>query len=271
MARIFFLLSAVFFAVFSAITSLAAKGPLFRQGGNPHNLSFSNTGVNYKATNATDPRATQVCIFCHTPHNARAQTPLWNRADTTQSFGHYTSSTLKIQKDANAQSLSDYLAEPNGSSRLCLSCHDGVTALGSILHGGYDNSAIEINNSISTVMTGVKVFNKAKVTSHHHPISFKYTASVVARLNTLENPTHTYTLPVNSTSNARAFVKLDKDQRVQCVSCHQPHQSQYLDTINNPPLTPFWAYDGSGLATVSPSTVHDELCLACHNYASPNP
>ncbi|WP_298439733.1 cytochrome C [Geobacter sp.] len=273
MVRIVLFLSAVLVAVLYAGQSRGAgtKGPMFRDGGNPHNLSITNTGVNFKATNAADPRANQVCIFCHTPHNARAQTPLWNRADTTQTFGHYSSASLSIHKDATARSASDYLSEPNGSSRLCLSCHDGVTALGAILRSGFDTSAIEVNGSDLTVMSGTHVFDRTKVTNSHHPVSFKYTTDVVARLNTLEGPGNSYTLPMDSTSNARGFIKLDRDQRVQCTTCHEPHQSQYKDTINNPPLTPFWVYDGSGLGTVSPNTVHDEVCLACHNFVSPNP
>lgn len=243
-----------------------ASGPKFNDGGNKHNLSISNTGVNYKASNAADPRSTQICIFCHTPHNAKPQTVLWNRADTTQTFGHYSSSTLSIHTDASARTSSDYKAEPNGSSRLCLSCHDGVTALGAILTG----QAIEVNGSTLTAMSGTHVFDRSKITNSHHPVSFKYTVDVVARLRTLENPGSDYWLPANSSSQAKNFVKLDREQRVQCTTCHDPHQTKYNDTLNTPSLTPFWVYDGSGLGTVNADTVHDEVCYACHSFKAPN-
>ncbi|HVT83233.1 MAG TPA: hypothetical protein VHM90_21520, partial [Phycisphaerae bacterium] len=40
----------------------------------PHNLSASGPGT-VKAAGES-----QVCIFCHTPHNATPVKPLWNRA-----------------------------------------------------------------------------------------------------------------------------------------------------------------------------------------------
>lgn len=63
---------------------------------------------------------TQVCEFCHTPHYASTNlpgTPLWNRAETTQSFTLYGSATMNSS-----------VGQPNVISRLCLSCHDGVNA-----------------------------------------------------------------------------------------------------------------------------------------------
>lgn len=267
MIRKCLLVSSFFAVLLHAGLSHGAPGPKFNGGGNKHNLAFSNTGVAFKATNASDSRANQVCIFCHTPHNARPQTVLWNRADTTQSFGHYSSATLSLHTDPTAKTVSDYKAEPNGSSRLCLSCHDGVTALGAVLYG----NPIEVNGSALTAMTGSHVFDRAKITNSHHPVSFKYTADVVARLKTLELPGSDYWLPANSSSNAKTRVRLDREQRVQCTTCHDPHQTQYNDTVNTPPLTPFWVYDGSGLGTVNADTVHDEVCFACHSFNAPNP
>jgi len=235
--------------LFDAGAVFGAPGPKFKDGGNKHNLSFSNTGVTYKATNASDPRGNQICIFCHTPHNARPQTVLWNHNDTTQTFGHYSSSTLAIHTDDTARTSSDYKVEPNGSSRLCLSCHDGVTALGAVLNG----DAIEVNNSVLTVMAGANVFDRAKITNSHHPVSFIYNASVRDRLNVLEGA-NTYKLPSN------AKVRLDRDKRMQCITCHDPHQSQYND-----PSTPFWVLGGN-----SATEAHDAVCLDCHTFSSPD-
>ncbi len=75
----------------------------------------------------------QVCEFCHTPHSANtnaaiAGAPLWNRAETTQTFTLYGSPTMNVA-----------VGQPLVSSRLCLSCHDGVNA-STVVHG----------NSVST-------------------------------------------------------------------------------------------------------------------------
>lgn len=252
MARIgFFLALSVLSGIvfFDAGAGFGAPGPKFKDGGNKHNLSFSNTGVTYKASNASDPRGNQICIFCHTPHNAKPQTVLWNRNDTTQTFGHYSSNTLAIHTDDTARTSSDYKAEPNGSSRLCLSCHDGVTALGAVLNG----DAIEVNNDIFTVMGGAKVFDRAKITNSHHPVSFVYSASVRDRLNVLEGA-NTFKLPSN------AKVRLDRDKRMQCITCHDPHQTQFND-----PATPFWVLGGN-----SATEAHDAVCLDCHTFSSPD-
>ncbi|ABB32097.1 cytochrome c family protein [Geobacter metallireducens RCH3] len=233
---------------FDTGAGFGAQGPKFTEGGNKHNLSFSNTGVNYKATNASDPRGKQICIFCHTPHNAKPQTVLWNRNDTTQTFGHYSSNTLAIHTDPAAKTSSDYKSEPNGSSRLCLSCHDGVTALGAVLNG----DAIEVNNNVNTVMSGTHVFNRTKITNSHHPVSFVYNASVRDRLNVLEGPGNSYQLPTN------AKIRLDRENRMQCITCHDPHQTQYND-----PSTPFWVLDGT-----SATNAHDSVCTNCHNFTN---
>jgi len=54
-----------------------------------HNLSVSGPG-NIKATSESE-----ICIFCHAPHNARPDKPLWNRVDPGLTYTLYTSSTTQ--------------------------------------------------------------------------------------------------------------------------------------------------------------------------------
>jgi predicted CXXCH cytochrome family protein len=79
-------------------------------------------GTRHDLSTATTP---QVCEFCHTPHgaNTNLQAPLWNRAETSQTFTLYGSSTMKVA-----------VGQPRAASRLCLSCHDGVNA-SAVVHG----------------------------------------------------------------------------------------------------------------------------------------
>src|SRR5829696_8305601 len=79
-----------------------------------HNLSATGPGT-IRATNEQ-----QVCIFCHTPHNASPIQPLWNRNVPVAAYIPYASSSLQAQP-----------GQPTGTSKLCLSCHDGTIALGS--------------------------------------------------------------------------------------------------------------------------------------------
>ena len=83
-----------------------------------HNLSVNGPGT-IKATSEKG-----VCIFCHTVHDASGVTPLWNHSMSTSNYIVYSSSRL------TAMGLT--IPQPNGSSRLCLSCHDGTVALGNV-------------------------------------------------------------------------------------------------------------------------------------------
>ena len=54
-----------------------------------HNLSVGGPGTIKASTE------TEVCIFCHTPHNSGPQTPLWNHQMSSATYLPYTSTTLK--------------------------------------------------------------------------------------------------------------------------------------------------------------------------------
>jgi hypothetical protein len=238
-------LSIVLFSAFSllAATSFALPGPKITENGNKHNLSYYNSGanLNYLASDPNDPRARQICIFCHTPHNAVSSRSLWNRRDTNQTFGHYSSPNLHIANELKADSNYN---EPNGSSRLCLSCHDGVTALGAVVRGPQSSGTnISINGSPDTINT-INVFDRVKVTNNHHPVSFNYAGKVYEAL-----IVDGYKLPPPG-----GKVKLDRDGRMQCTTCHDPHQTK--DTAQ-----PFWVLEDTGGIPSS----HDAVCLTCHN------
>lgn len=66
----------------------------------------------------------EVCVYCHTPHgaNSTAGAPLWNKALPVEtSFQTYNSGTL-----------TQAVTAPGVNSLMCLSCHDGQTAIDSI-------------------------------------------------------------------------------------------------------------------------------------------
>lgn len=90
----------------------------------------------------------QVCVYCHTPHGANKNVqgaPLWNRTARTTTYTLY-----------NQQSLSQDATQPGPNSLTCLSCHDGQTAVDSIVNmpgsGGY-NSELLLDPSTTTTNT----------------------------------------------------------------------------------------------------------------------
>lgn len=95
--------------------------------GTKHDLSSSGTGT-IKATAASG--VTQKCVFCHTPHSSSKAGPLWN---------HSLSNATYVVKSQPSGFYGDpwrvsLAGQPDGSSRLCLGCHDGTVALGLLVN-----------------------------------------------------------------------------------------------------------------------------------------
>ncbi len=153
-----------------------------------HNLSVSGPGE-IRATSEE-----RICIFCHAPHRATPQTPLWNHRDNRASYLVYTSSTLAALVD-----------QPTGASRMCLSCHDGTIALGELVS---EPQEIELNRRFLDSETGSLETDLAD----DHPVSFVYDQDLAAQDLELENP---LAIPPP--------LQLDGEGQMQCTSCHDPH------------------------------------------------
>jgi predicted CXXCH cytochrome family protein len=177
-----------------------------------HNLSSSGSGA-VKAT-----AESEICIFCHTPHSSLPASPLWNKNNPGASYTLYSSSTLQAIP-----------GQPDGSSILCLSCHDGTIALGDVISRSTD---ISFSGGITTMPSGAK--NLSTDLSDDHPISFDYSATLASADGQLKDP-----------SNVLPPVYLENG-RLQCISCHDPH-----DNTNDNFLVV--------------SKQNSELCKRCHD------
>ncbi len=177
-----------------------------------HNLSVSGPGT-IKAT-VEKP----VCEFCHTPHHAGQVQPLWNKDIPEILYTTYQSSSLKAA-----------IGQPNGASKLCLSCHDGTIALGQIRT---ESQIIPFAGGVVKMPAGRT--NLGMDLSDDHPISFTYDNSLAIQSGQLEYP-----------SNLRGVVRLDRFGQLQCTSCHNPHDDQY----------------GKFLVT---GNSYSALCVTCH-------
>ena len=77
------------FAAFSVLVSGAATAQTaVTSPTNKHNLSTSGPGP-VKSTTMTE-----ICVFCHTPHNSNPAAPLWNQTLSGATYTPYTSSTM---------------------------------------------------------------------------------------------------------------------------------------------------------------------------------
>jgi len=183
--------------------------------------SIVNTVHNLSVTGPGDVKAnseSEICIFCHTPHNSLPSSPLWNKDDPGYTYTLYHSSTIQAVP-----------GQPDGSSILCLSCHDGTTALGNVLSRMAD---IDFAGGITSIPTGKT--NMTTDLADDHPISFDYTTGLAAADGQMKDPTAI--LPPVALENGR----------MQCTSCHDPHRNLTNDFL---------------LVT----SQYSELCFSCHN------
>ena len=190
--------------------------------GTKHNLSVTGPG-SFKAS-----AEQRVCVFCHTPHNADPADPLWNHVSSGSNYTPYSSETM-------AQAAP---GQPAGTSKLCLSCHDGTIALGSV-HNLPENAGPGVIAGLSSALTGDA--HLSTDLSDDHPISFTYDAALVVKNTELVDPV--------IAANSLPLYGAAKDQ-VECASCHNPHESTNPKFLRK-------GYTESGVGS--------PLCLTCHD------
>jgi hypothetical protein len=140
------------------------------------------------------------CLNCHAPHHAGDPAdptlygvPLWNTANAhaLPTFDLYTSKTFAA--------LGTDISPPDGSSKLCLGCHDG-SATGGVPAGS------------------TKVFGIADL-ARSHPISFTYDGILAAKApKSLKDPSVMSGFGKSITEDL-----LDSKSKMQCTSCHDVH------------------------------------------------
>ena len=187
-----------------------------------HNLSAGATASNIRALDEQ-----RVCIFCHSPHHASSVTPLWSRPTGGSVYDIYASSSLAARP-----------GQPTGTSRLCLSCHDGTIAVG-MLFGA--TQPIPMIGGITTIPVGTS--NLGTDLRDDHPISFTYDHSLLLeKQGELTDPS----LLISK------GIKLE-EERMECSSCHDPHKNPF----------------GKFLVKSNQIPYNEEtyLCAACHNKA----
>jgi len=161
----------------------------------------------------------RICLPCHVSHNARTDENgqamvLWNHAITDQTFEMYT--TMAGNQGG----------QPEGASKLCLSCHDGATAIDDF--GGNDEFFGNIKipqDSLSNLGTDLR---------DDHPIGVEYPPPDLTGYND------------KSTFTGAKLITINGVDRVECTSCHDAHDNS---------LGMFLRQTMAGSA----------LCLECHN------
>jgi len=198
-----------------------------------------------------------LCVFCHTPHNARPTRALWNMELPAVTYKLYQSSTLEAK-----------LNQPTGFSRLCLSCHDGTLALG-MLRVRPKGSRFSLGALSGRTSLGTDL-------SDDHPVSFVYDSALAVRRGQLADPS---ALP--------SALRLDETGQLQCSTCHDAHEDRnpkflrmddrsgalctachrLRNWTSSSHATSTATWTGSGTSPWppgAPSTVRENACGSCH-------
>ena len=246
----------------SAGMSLAGSGPATGVNESWHDITYLGKNGSYQ-----QDQFQRVCVFCHTPHNAlpngSVPAPLWNHAPSNVVLEPYTWA-------APANSLITFDVDPLiGPSRLCMACHDGVTAVdshGSSGSANNGNTAMTASYIDALGNTAKRYIDDLAVT---HPIGFKYNDAVTARntggLTEIVTPDQKFlaNIPANPDTHTRAgWTPGNKTigdtlygGYFTCASCHEVHNTQ-----NAKPLNPANNYNYFLWAPEENSII----CLSCH-------
>lgn len=162
----------------------------------------------------TGETTTQVCVFCHVPHNAATSWggPLWNHANTASTFGLYQSATLN-----------GTTSQPSGVSRACLSCHDGTVAVNSLINAPADGSVGTLISMTGTALLGTDLTND-------HPVSITYRQDLDSGLRANTGAT------VPGPAFTAQLYGTVSPYTVECASCHAVHDPTnvpFLRIANN--------------------------------------
>lgn len=187
-------------------------GPVFPQLSNsPHDLGAH-----------TSDWDSEQCEICHVLGTGSVQTAAWlSELPSPSSYTVYGSGA------ARSSTLDAWIGQPDGSSLMCLGCHDGTTAL-DIGHGP---------RSLGTDL------------SDDHPISFVYDGALAWRDGSLADPPSTQITLLDPGGGSRTGTidqLLLEGGKMQCVSCHDVHGR----------------YANPGLLKMS--NEGSRFCLTCH-------
>ena len=210
-----------------SIVALIYSSPSFAAG--PHNVratghnlsSGTSAGANFWSTDESE-----VCVFCHTPHNPEAARPLWNHYSTDNSIQYllYTSSpTLSYRYDIDLASG----LPSTSASRLCLSCHEGSSNFNNIANPSGTLGTVPTmsgagfgGDSFSAFWTMVGKQEGyytwiGKLLNQVHPVGFNFAT---------HNDTEIINLQEAKDAGLRFFAgALGNEQYMECPTCHDPH------------------------------------------------
>lgn len=206
-----------------------------------------------------------LCGPCHMAHGTDPNNqliPLWGHATSARTFTPFTSPTLV---KANVT-----IGQPTGTSKACLSCHDGSLAVNQYGGGVQGGTERKVNSDYWIGASGDL--------RGDHPVSFTYDTALSQTIpyGSLYDP-HTRVLgEVVASGNNLAGDTIEKallspdpasgKYQLQCASCHDVHRQRGDAFVNSdanltsPDHNPLLVINGLGKDGTGSA-----LCRTCHN------
>ncbi len=214
--------------------ALALACALLFVGANVANAQFAGSGhdfsdgvIHYQADDplydsgegtAWNAGGEDMCTVCHNAHTPGIGTPLWFHKMSSATYTVYDSPTF----DGSVANGGD-ISSPDGSSVLCLSCHDGTVGVNQ--YGWASFFAADDPTYTVPHPTGADL-------SADHPISFTYDGTLATADGFLADPdVESVTLTAfNTTTQTGSLTDVILfDGKMQCASCHDVHNKYNIE------------------------------------------
>ena len=266
--------------IISSLIAVAALGASFAfAANNTPGTGVINTSHDMRLISGVVDPQNRVCAFCHTPHHAFqagdvqnggtiptdvVYLPLWSHAITADmTYQIYGTGIVTPFNNLGGNSPAPGGDPLYGDSRLCMSCHDGVTAM-----NAYYQAAIDGPASPKFMPNPGTQFNN-KVIEHDlnrtHPIGFNMLDVVPGQGGTYSDPgiktlTSSSMYVGNTNANVTIFNRLagyvdgGNVGILTCSTCHDVHNTlnKGINTSGGSGYFLLGSQDGSG------------ICLSCH-------
>jgi predicted CXXCH cytochrome family protein len=231
----------------------AQTGPI-SIGTSKHNFQLQSNPVHVDLALAGTEDG--LCVFCHTPHKGASSLLLWNHKFSTQAYGW---TDVTEGKTTGGTAYPTNLQTWSGSTRKCLSCHDGTVSVGSLY---WSNASANPENAMAGPdQAGGKLANPAYIIpkpatgdlSGNHPVGvpYSYDQSSSTYNGITTGPDVRLAQWVARPTGVKIFgaggggAPVAGAAGIECASCHDPH--------------------GTGNAFFLRVTkTGSQLCLSCH-------
>jgi hypothetical protein len=211
------------------------------------NIKGTQGGVGGVAFDESWNGRKEICRVCHVPHDHGRVAQnyqnglLWNHAVSSATYTMY-------DKNWSSTISGTQSAQPDGTAKLCLGCHDGTVAIDTF--DKYAGGAIKFDDVSYDSGYNMASFTEGATQDLRgtHPISIEIPAGEAGDGKNFNDPT------VAAWFSGDTVASTLNNNKVQCSTCHDVHNQE---SVPNTHLL-------RAAQTVAQGGTASGLCLTCH-------